>query len=58
MVGAPPVADPYIVDTDYMINNNITITSSNVGSIVDIVDMLEFVAHYDVMPINEYYPFE
>lgn len=58
MVGAPPIADPYIVDTEYLINNDITIASSNVGSIKDVADMLEFVAHYNVIPLNEYFAFE
>jgi D-arabinose 1-dehydrogenase-like Zn-dependent alcohol dehydrogenase len=58
MVGAPPVSDPYIIDTEYLINNDITIASSNVGSIKDVKDMLEFSAHYNVGSINEYFKFE
>ena len=58
MVGAPPVSDPYIIDTEYLISNNITLASSNVGSIKDVADMLEFACHYNVAPINEYYSFE
>lgn len=58
MVGAPPFSDPYIIDSEYIVNHEITVAGSNVGSIVDIVEMLEFVAQYNVASINEYYAFE
>ena len=58
MVGAPPVSDPYIIDNEYLVNKEITIAGSNVGSIRDVADMLEFVAHYDVKSVNEYFAFE
>lgn len=58
MVGAPNTNTPYLIDSEYLVNNEITVAGSNVGSIVDVADMLEFAAHYDVCPINEYYDFQ
>lgn len=40
MVGAPPVSEPYIIDNEYIVNNEITVAGSNVGSIRDLKDML------------------
>jgi D-arabinose 1-dehydrogenase-like Zn-dependent alcohol dehydrogenase len=58
MVGSPPSADKYIIDNQYLVDNEITVAGSNVGSIRDLKDMLEFAAHYNVNSINEYYAFE
>jgi alcohol dehydrogenase (NADP+) len=58
MLGAPPAADPYILDNEYIVNNEITVAGSNVGSIRDVTDMLEFASHYNITPVNEYYAFE
>ena len=58
MVGAPASSDPYVLDNEYMVKNEITIAGSNVGSIRDLQDMLDFVSHYEVMSINEYYQFQ
>ena len=40
MVGAPAAEHPYIIDNEYLVNNEITVAGSNVGSIKDVVDML------------------
>ena len=40
MVGAPAAKHPYIIDNEYLVNNEITVAGSNVGSIKDVVDML------------------
>jgi len=58
MVGAPSASDPYILDSEYIVNNEITVAGSNVGSIRDVKDMLEFSAHYGIVPVNEYFAFE
>lgn len=40
MVGAPNTNTPYLIDSEYLVNNEITVAGSNVGSIVDVADML------------------
>lgn len=58
MVGAPNVKVEYKIDTQYLVNNEITIAGSFVGSINDVKDMLEFSALYGIKPINEHFAFE
>lgn len=52
MLGAPNAKTVYEIDNEYLINNEITVAGSNVGSIKDVKDMLEFSAHYGVKSIN------
>jgi D-arabinose 1-dehydrogenase-like Zn-dependent alcohol dehydrogenase len=40
MLGAPNAKTVYEIDNEYMINNEITVAGSNVGSIKDVKDML------------------
>lgn len=58
MLGAPSSKTVYEIDNEYLINNEITVAGSNVGSIKDVKDMLQFSAHYGVKSINEYFSFE
>ncbi len=58
MLGAPNDNTDYQIDTEYMVANEITVAGSNVGSIGEVKDMLEFSAHYNVKSINEYFSFE
>lgn len=58
MLGAPNGTATYEIDTEYMVANEIKVVGSNVGSIGDVKDMLEFSAHYGVKSINEYFSFE
>lgn len=58
MLGAPTATTTYEIDSEYMVANEIKVVGSNVGSIGDVKDMLEFSAHYGIKSINEYYSFE
>lgn len=52
MLGAPDSKTVYEIDNEYLINNEITVAGSNVGSIKDVKDMLQFSAHYGVKSVN------
>jgi D-arabinose 1-dehydrogenase-like Zn-dependent alcohol dehydrogenase len=58
MLGAPNSHAKYELDTEYLVSNEITVAGSNVGSIDDVKDMLEFSAHYGVKSTNEHFSFE
>lgn len=40
MLGAPNASVPYEIDDQYLINNEITVAGSNVGSIKEVKEML------------------
>lgn len=58
MLGAPNASATYEIDNEYLINNEIIVAGSNVGSINEVKEMLEFSAYYDVKSQNEYFSFE
>lgn len=58
MLGAPNSNVNYEIDSEFMVANEIKVVGSNVGSIGEVKDMLEFSAHYNVKSINEYFSFE
>lgn len=58
MLGAPPTKIAYEIDNTYLIDNEITVAGSNVGSIKQVKNMLEFSAKYNVKSINEHFTFE
>jgi D-arabinose 1-dehydrogenase-like Zn-dependent alcohol dehydrogenase len=58
MVGIPDNDAIYKIDNDYLINNEITIAGSNVGSINEVKEMLQFIAYYGIKSINEYFSFD
>jgi len=58
MLGAPDIRAVYQIDNEYLINNEITIAGSNVGSIKEVAEMLEFSAHYGIKSVNEHFTFD
>lgn len=58
MLGAPNAEVEYKIDTEYLVSQEITVAGSNVGSIIEVKDMLEFSAHYGIKSVNEYFSFE
>ena len=58
MVGVPKITTPYYLDNEYLVNNEIIVAGSNVGSIREVAEVLDFSAHYGIKAINEYYTFE
>lgn len=57
MLGAPPGEVQYEIDIEYLINNEITVAGSVMGSIKELNEMLEFSAKYGIKPINEHFDF-
>lgn len=54
MVGLPPVGKEYLkIDVHFMVFNEITIFGSNVGSVKDMDEMLDFADKHRVYPIVE-----
>lgn len=58
MVGAPNTNFAYPIDNQYLVDNEITMAGSFIGSIKDVNDMLEFSAKYGIKSINEHFSFE
>lgn len=58
MIGMPESHVKYEIETEYLINNEIKIAGTIVGSIKSIQEMLQFSSKYNVRPINEYYEFQ
>lgn len=40
MLGAPSASVAYEIDDDYLVNNEITVAGSNVGSIKEVKEMM------------------
>ena len=58
VLGVPNVNTVYQIDQEYLVDNEITVAGSNVGSIREVAEMLEFSCHYNIESINEYFDFE
>ena len=58
IVGAPNTSFAYPIDNQYLVDNEITLAGSFIGSIKDLNDMLKFSAKYGIKSINEYFSFE
>ena len=52
MIGNPNVNTQYELDTEYILNHDIRVAGSIVGSINAVNSMLKFSAEHNVVPIN------
>lgn len=57
MVGVPDNSAIYQLDTEYLVNNEITLAGSNVGSIKEVAEMMQFAADYGIESVNEHFDF-